>query len=275
MDRNFRAELSFKNIEQLKKKIDFCIANNIFKINIPCKGIIKKDFLLDVVEFIGKNYKHLDVIYHYSFYHQYTKNKEISYEYFLKFLDKCILFKNIEILLVSGSNKKNGFDVIQVLNQLNSDINPNIKFGVAFNPYFSLKEDIEKERQRILDKLSSGLINSIWFQLGSDIKLLEKSFLFLKEHCENHFIKNHREIKLYGSLFIPSKQSLARFRFRPWKGVFFSNEYLKYIENANQITFEILSFYSDNKIELLIESECSTKNQFEKIENIFNLYNKF
>ena len=70
---HLRLELSFKNTSQLENKLNFCISNNINKINIPCKGVIKKDFLNETIKYIGENYKNLDVIYHYSLYHQYTK----------------------------------------------------------------------------------------------------------------------------------------------------------------------------------------------------------
>ena len=76
MDNNLRFELSFKNILQLEHKLNFCKSNNINKINIPCKGVIKKDFLNETIKYIGDNYKNLDVVYHYSLYHQYTKNKD-------------------------------------------------------------------------------------------------------------------------------------------------------------------------------------------------------
>ena len=72
MINNLRYEISFKNISQLENKLKFCISNKIFKINIPCKGIIKKEFMNETIEYIGKYYKELDVIYHYSLYHQYT-----------------------------------------------------------------------------------------------------------------------------------------------------------------------------------------------------------
>ena len=70
---NNRVEISFKDFDQLKKKLDFCIKKKIYNINIPCKGNIKKDFLKEVVKFVGVKYKNLDVIYHYSFYHQFQK----------------------------------------------------------------------------------------------------------------------------------------------------------------------------------------------------------
>ena len=43
MNNNTRFELSFKNISQLEKKLNFCRSNNIKNINIPCKGFIKKE----------------------------------------------------------------------------------------------------------------------------------------------------------------------------------------------------------------------------------------
>ena len=49
MKKQLRVEISFKDINQLKNKIDFLLDKNIHKINIPCKGLIKKDFLLEVI----------------------------------------------------------------------------------------------------------------------------------------------------------------------------------------------------------------------------------
>ena len=47
---DLRFELSFKNTFQLENKLNFCISNNINKINIPCKGVIKKDFLNETIK---------------------------------------------------------------------------------------------------------------------------------------------------------------------------------------------------------------------------------
>ena len=88
MINDLRFELSFKNIFESDNKLKFCISNKINKINIPCKGVIKKDFLNEIIEYIGDNYSDLDVIYHYSLYHQYTKNRDISYLEFINFINK-------------------------------------------------------------------------------------------------------------------------------------------------------------------------------------------
>ena len=106
MNKNIRFELSFKNISQLENKLNFCKLNNIKNINIPCKGLIKKELFNSTIKYISKNFNEFNVTYHYSLYHQYSKNKEKSYQDFLDFVKSSQTNKNHEILLVSGSNKK-------------------------------------------------------------------------------------------------------------------------------------------------------------------------
>ena len=46
---------------------------------------------------------------------------------------------------------------------------------------------------------------------------------------------NFKKDNLFGSLLIPSKKFLARFSFRPWKGVYISDKNLNSLENIHQI----------------------------------------
>ena len=271
MVENLRVEISFRDFEQLKKKIDFCLINNINKINIPCKGIIKKNFLLEVVKYIGTNYRSLDVVYHYSFYYEYYKNKTLSYDKFLNFLEINKNYNNKEILLVSGSKKRKNFDVLNILDYLKSDLSEDLKFGIAYNPYYSDHKNHKDERDRLIYKINSGLINSIWLQFGSDLHNLNREIKFLKEIKNNFFISRNKQINIYGSLFIPSKQFLARFKFRPWRGVFLSNDYLDSIEISHKITKEIINTYSVNNIFPLIESDCTSEKQIKEARKFINL----
>ena len=179
MVNNLRFELSFKNISQLDSKLNFCKLNNINNVNIPCKGLIKKEFFDQTFEYIKKNFQGYNVVYHYSLYHQYTKSSEISYEKFLDFVKKCKSSENFEILLLSGSNTKKNFDVIKVLNDFKKE-NLNFKFGVAYNPYLGKYYNDLSERERYFKKVSSDLVKSIWLQFGTDIKLLESELDNLK-----------------------------------------------------------------------------------------------
>ena len=272
MFNSLRVEISFKDLDQLKKKLDFCSHNKLYKINIPCKGNIKKDFLEEVVKFIGAEYKHLDVIYHYSFFHQFHKNKTISYQIFLKFLELNKIYnKGNEILLVSGSKKRHKFEVLNILEELKLDLNKNLKFGVAFNPYFLDDRDYRVERNRLIDKLNSCFVQSVWLQYGSEINQLSREINFLNKTIINskEFIK--KGINIYGSLFIPSKQFLARFKFRPWRGVYLSNKYLNSLEESAKITKNIINFYLSNNIIPLVETELSSEKQFNEAQNFINL----
>ena len=272
MFNNFRVEISFKDLDQLQKKLDFCLQKKIHKINIPCKGNIKKEFLLEVVKFIGLKYKNLDVIYHYSLFHQFHKNIYLSYQWFLNFLELNKLYNNNnQILLVSGSRKRNEFQVSDILEKLKYDLTKNVNFGVAFNPYFLEDKDCKIERNRLIDKLNSDFVNSIWLQFGSEINLLEREINFFNKKIFNsqQFIDN--EINIYGSLFIPSKQFLARFKFRPWRGVYLSNKYLNSLEESTIITKNIIDFYLFNNVIPLVETELSTEKQFVEAQNFINL----
>ena len=266
MKKQLRVEISFKDLKQLKDKIDFLLDKEIYKINIPCKGLIKKDFLLEVIKYIGTNYKELEVIYHYSLFHQFSKNQNNSLNNLLEFIRLANNYNNKEILLVSGSRKKKNFEVTNILNKLNDvDIN----FGVAYNPYFIRKEDISLERDNLIKKVNSGLVNSIWLQFGCNVKGLDNEIKFIKKnilHKSNLFDSN---IQLYGSILVPSKQFLARFKFRPWKGVYLTHDFLNSLDISSSITKEIYKLYVENGIVPLVETECSSTKQFNEVKKLF------
>jgi len=272
MFNNFRVEISFKDFDQLKKKLDFCLNKKIYKINIPCKGTIKKDFLLEVVKFIGVKYKNIDVIYHYSFYHQFYKNKNLSYQKFLNFVEVNKTYnKSNQILLVSGSKKRNDFEVLNILEKLKFDLSKNIKFGVAFNPYFLEESNYLIERNRLINKLNSYYVRSIWLQFGSEIKQLSREINFINKFIDNSQKFINEEINIYGSLFIPSKQFLARFKFRPWRGVYLSNKYLNSLQESGIITKNIIDFYLNNSIIPLVETDLSSEKQFMEAKYFIDL----
>ena len=275
MTNNLRFELSFKNLSQLEKKLDFCKSNRINKINIPCKGTIKKEFLYKTMEYIGNNFEGIDVIYHYSLFHQYTKNRKYSYLEFLDFIKKCNSFTKNEILLVSGSNKKKNFEVLDILKDLRNEKKLNIKIGIAYNPYLKNYFNFCGERLRLEKKISSGLTKSIWLQFGTDIKLLQSEINFLKKSIiDNSVNNNFQNIKIYGSILIPSKQFINRFKFRPWKGVYISDKYLNSLDNFYAFTKDVIKIYLDNNIFPVIETECSSVEKLEEIYTLFKLPKK-
>jgi len=261
MNNHIRFELSFKNITQLENKLNFCKLNNIKNINIPCKGLIKKELFDYTANYISKNFHEFNVTYHYSLYHQYSKNKVKSYEDFLDFIKNSHSNRNYEILLVSGSNKKKNFDSIDALGFLKKEKNLKVKLGIAYNPYLKKYYNISSERERFQRKISTGLINSIWFQYGTDIKVLKYELTYLKK------ITKDERLNLFGSLFIPSKQFITRFKFRPWKEVYISEKCLYSLDNFFDFTSELVSFYKNNNITPVIESDFSSS---EKLDSVYS-----
>ena len=258
---NLRFELSFKNIPQLENKLNFCKLKKIKNINIPCKGPIKKDFFNSTIKYISKNHKQFNVTYHYSLFHQYSQNKEKSYQDLLDFLKNSYSNRNYQILLVSGSNKKKNFDVINVLSKIKEEKNLKVKIGIVYNPYLKKYYEDTLERERLDRKISSGLINSIWFQYGTDIKVLQNEVTYLKN------VAKEEKLNLFGSLFIPSKQFIARFKFRPWKEVYISEKCLYALENFFDFTNDLVSFYKKNNITPVIESDFSSS---EKLDSVYS-----
>ncbi len=263
MVNNLRFELSFKSIEQLENKLHFCKSNSIKNINIPCKGVIKKDFFDSTFEYMSTIHQGFNVVFHYSLNHQYVKNKDDSYQKLLNFVRVCKLNKNYEILLVSGSNKKKNFDVISVLNYLKKEKNLGTKFGVAHNPYLGKYYHNNSENERYEKKVSTGLIKSTWLQFGTDIKLLENEVNNLKKN------KKQKKINLFGSILIPSKQFLSRFKFRPWKEVYISNEYLNSLDRFYHFSRDLINFYRDNNITPVIETDFYSDEKLDLIDRLF------
>ena len=263
MIENLRFELSYKNISQLENKLDFCKSNKIKNINIPCKGLIKKELFNSTIGYISKNFQEFNVTYHYSLYHQYSKNKEKSYKDFLDFLRNSYSNKNYEILLVSGSNKKKNFDAIDVLSILKNEKNLKVKLGIAYNPYLEKYYMVPSERDRFEKKVSCGFINSVWFQYGTNIKVIKDEVTYLKKTA------NIEKLNLYGSLFIPSKQFIARFKFRPWKEVYISEKYLNSLKDFNSFTRDLVCFYKDNNIVPVIETDFSSSQKLDSVYSFF------
>ena len=265
MNNNLRFELSFNNIFQLENKLNFCKLNKIKNINIPCKGNLKKELFNSTIKYISRNFQDFNVTYHYSLYHQYSKNKEKSYQEFLDFLKKSHSNSNYEILLVSGSNKKKNFDTVNVLNNIKKERNLKVKLGIAYNPYLKKYYKVCSERERFESKISTGLVNSIWFQYGTDIKVLQDEMNYLKKAAK------YEKLNLFGSLLIPSKQFIARFKFRPWKGVYVSERFLYSLEAFYDFTRDLIIFYKNNNITPVIETDFASS---EKLNSVYSFFGK-
>ena len=84
------------------------------------------------------------------------------------------------------------------------------------------------------------------------------------------YLKNvakDEKLNLFGSLFIPSKQFIARFKFRPWKEVYISKKFLYSLENFKDFTRDLVTVYKKNNITPIIESDFSSS---EKLHSVYS-----
>ncbi len=273
---NIRIEISFKSFDELRHILSFYQRNKLYKINIPCKNNLKKDVLLQAIKISKEEFPIIDVIPHFSILHEFKRNRINTQRSFLKFLQTVECLGCMQVLLVSGSHRRATLDSIAALSMLKdnpSTFNQDISFGVAFNPYlpgFLFDEEI----LRLEQKLQTGLVSSIWIQFGTDYKLLKSRIEILLNIIPKTIINNSKilNIKLFGSILIPTKQFLARFKYRPWKGVYCSSDFLESLEIANQIVSNLLNTYNEYKICPIIETNISNEDHLEILKT--SLFNK-
>lgn len=98
-----------------------------------------------------------------------------------------------------------------------------IDIAVAFNPYFPDPKNRKVEIDRLHAKLNTGMVDIVYLQFGSDINHLKEGLIALKDAISTYNKKKNivkgreeKEIKVIGSIMIPSKVLLARMKFRPW-----------------------------------------------------------
>ena len=106
-------------------------------------------------------------------------------------------------------------------------------------------------------------MNSIWLQYGTDLKQLQNEVNYLKK------VAKYEKIKLFGSLLIPSKQFLARFKYRPWKGVHISDKFLGSLDDFYGFTRDLVFFYKNNNITPVVETDFASS---EKLYSVYGLF---
>tara|TARA_Y100001968_G_scaffold326442_1_gene369508 strand:- start:833 stop:1681 length:849 start_codon:yes stop_codon:yes gene_type:complete len=270
---NIRMEISFKSFEELRRILSFYQRNNLNKINIPCKNNLKKDFLLQSIKIAKDEFPSIDLVPHFSILHEFRKNRQNTQDSFIKFLRIVKHLGCKQVLLVSGSQKRTTLDSVSALSFL--EANPvshgnDLSIGVAFNPYMPAVL-FDEEIYRLEKKLESGLVGSIWLQFGTDNNLLQSRIKVLKNMIDKIMKKkiNKSKIKLFGSILIPSKQFLARFKYRPWKGVYCSTQFLNSLEFANSVVKDIFLIYEQNRIYPVIETIILSDEHLKTIKKNF------
>lgn len=167
----------------------------------------------------------------------YNKNADLTYNNFLNFIQILKQHNIHQLLLVSG-NPKMKLDTIKVLQQFNDS---RIKIAVAYNPY---SKNLEIENQRLIAKLQFMIVNQVWLQLGQDVQKLQASVQFIKNINPNIIIVN--------SILAPTTNLLKSLQFRPWSGVYYSDQFYNDINFALQSVQEMKDLSQELNLEILI-----------------------
>jgi len=138
---------------------------------------------------------------------------------------------------------------------------------VAFNPYFPDPRDRERERARLRRKLDTGLVTGgVALQFGADPELLAEGLAFLRQAAAA--AGTAAAATLVGSVFLPTKRFLAQMRFRPWRGVFLSEEgsggFLDSTESAERRVAAVLRVYARWGVVPLVETALAVDDDEEE-----------
>lgn len=224
---------NYNNIQEFSKVLS---SNKIQDISI-----VDKPGELGNIEFanylLSKN--DVKITLHYSIQYHYNRSVESIIKNFDTFVNRSYKSGIQDFLIVSGSQKKKytSFDVIRLYENKYE-----VNLYCAFNPYL---DDIDSEIERLVAK--SEYVHGVYLQIGDNLNRLDE---VLKMPTVSQALGGK---VLYGCLLFPTKSFVAKFKFRPWKGVNLSAKYLNNMDVAMDIFHSYFDYYTAHQISPLIE----------------------
>ena len=76
---------------------------------------------------------------------------------------------------------------------------------------------------------------------------------------------------VYGSVLVPSARLLAQLRFRPWRGVLLSQQFLGSVLGAEAAMLEVLQVYRRHGVVPLVESGVGGERELQQAERQLGL----
>jgi|GEM_PF-3514036 len=158
-----------------------------------------------------------------------------------------------ELLIVSGSKPKK-INTLNILNYLQTKTLADGN-GIVFNPKITTKELLisvayncqspnqNLENERFKSKLATKIVKKIYIQITDNLQKIQEAI---------KFIRNLKpDVIISVCVFQPSKSSLIKFKFRPWKGVALSDKFLESPESAKQINTHNLEILKTLNVEFI------------------------
>lgn len=253
-----RIEFSFKTTSELTRTIALTTQHcrDVIAFNIPNK--IRNDNLIESAKVVKDSISNSHVCVHYSMKNNKLRRPTDTIDKLINFISVASTIGINDILLVSGGGKqKVATDTIFALKELSNKKVPfnGITISVAYNPYHPSIDEQEIEKTRLIEKLSYNIVTTVYLQFGTNTEELEDAIKFI--------YSVNPSINIIGSVFVPTKALLARFRFRPWSGMYLSEEFLQDVESADQVVRRQLEIYKKYNVEPIIESALRSEKEVE------------
>jgi hypothetical protein len=269
---HMRIELFFKTSSQLSTILNFLNTQSQIQ-PLYCQSFnlankIRNENLMPYALQIIEKFPSADVCIHYSIKNNKFKTVDDSSKHFIDTVDKAKHAGVKEILLVSGSGEKRVINSLSILQYLSRQgYVPSIRIGVAFNPYMFSNDEMKMEMDRLKEKLSSNLVSVVYLQFGTELMLLQQSLHFIRDEI----LPKYPTIQIIGSIFLPTKQLLNRMKFRPWKGLYLSPEFLDSVDEADKILRSIVEVYKDFNVYPIIETAITTEKDVNYIKSLLDI----
>jgi deoxyribodipyrimidine photolyase len=248
--KNVRIELFFKTNQELKERVSWLQKQH----GITAFNLVNKhdaDPLHEWVDIIREQCKaKVDISVHYSLKFQKVKRKT-PVEHYDKLQSFLQNHRATEVLLVSGSIKTDAWNsavAIQKLTQNQDSVEHKHRVAVAYNPFLPDKKERDLELQSLETKLQTGRISKVYLQFGIDLELLQEALDYLS------LSPSSQGIPIAASMFLPTAKLIAQQRFRPWKGVFLSDDFLSGPGKAREAIVDLLRLYKKYDVEVLFEA---------------------
>ncbi len=131
--------------------------------------------------------------------------------------------------------------MLRVVNDLR--LAGNCEIFCAYNPYFDPGR-LREEQERLKSKFGFPFVKGIALQVGMDTGKLQKGVEQIKALCP--------DAVLYGSVPVPTQETLDQMKSNALYGVFLPNSYLLSSEMATEMTQNLLTTFKELDIEPIV-----------------------
>ena len=138
--------------------------------------------------------------------------------------------------------------------------------AVAYNPYFIDSNLQNMENEMLKEKLGTNIVTKVYLQFGTDLTKLRRGLEYIHQLTTTTTNNNNndnnksttetkkKEVTIAGSIFLPTAKLIAQQKFRPWNGVYLSEQFLTGPSIATEIVTNIIRLYDEFNVEILWEA---------------------